>query len=468
MASIQKRLTASGTTTYVVKWKDHRGDYRTKGGFKTKKAAETYAATEVEPKRRRGIAVTPSAGKVAFRDTAAKWLASRHDLKDTTRAAYTDALAPTPATGPRAKRHERLRDLRIDTVLGDYPINAITRDDISQWVAAMVTAGKKPSTVRNAYFLVRQVLAQAVADDVLPANPADYVKLPTDHNTGRGAVVDDPAMFLSAAQLAALVAATPWPYNVLVHLAAWSGLRAAELAGLQVGDVTLPPSPLNPNAPAKPGLLRIQRTLAWVNGEAVYMDPKTKGSRRNVPLPAMTVAMLREYLAAHPRRQEPEAPLFPSVHLSPPRPIGVRTATADTGPNTKATARRQAEALAELTPAEATGRLVLDWRQPLRHATFYKGVFRPAVLRANRCAAETDTLPPALKFHALRHTYASLCIAAGRPMFEVARFMGHARPSTTETVYAHLLTDDHSDAMAALAAMEAGPNYGPNVVPLWG
>lgn len=84
------------------------------------------------------------------------------------------------------------------------------------------------------------VLAQAVADDVLPANPADYVKLPTDHNTGRGAVVDDPAMFLSASQVAALVAATPWPYNVLVHLAAWSGLRAAELAGLQVGDMTLP------------------------------------------------------------------------------------------------------------------------------------------------------------------------------------------------------------------------------------
>ena len=53
-------------------------------------------------------------------------------------------------------------------------------------------------------------------------------------------------------------------------------------------------------------------------------------------------------------------------------------------------------------------------------------------------------------------------------MFEIARFMGHSKPSTTETVYAHLLADDHSDAMAALGAMEAGPDYGPNVVPLWG
>jgi integrase len=59
-------------------------------------------------------------------------------------------------------------------------------------------------------------------------------------------------------------------------------------------------------------------------------------------------------------------------------------------------------------------------------------------------------------------------ITAGRPMFEIARFMGHSKPSTAETVYTHLLADDHSDAMAALAALEAGPTYGGNVVPLWG
>jgi integrase len=77
--------------------------------------------------------------------------------------------------------------------------------------------------------------------------------------------------------------------------------------------------------------------------------------------------------------------------------------------------------------------------------------------------------PPSLKFHALRHTYASLCIAAGRPMFEVARFMGHASPRTTETVYAHLLnTDDHADAMAALDAMASPKPSATNVTRLRG
>lgn len=54
---------------------------------------------------------------------------------------------------------------------------------------------------------------------------------------------------------------------------------------------------------------------------------------------------------------------------------------------------------------DAEKRLVLDWGSPLRHPTFYKAVFRPAVLRANR-TADTALLPPELKFHALRHTYA--------------------------------------------------------------
>jgi hypothetical protein len=45
--------------------------------------------------------------------------------------------------------------------------------------------------------------------------------------------------------------------------------------------------------------------------------------------------------------------------------------------------------------------------------------------------------------------------------------MGHAKVTTTETVYAHLLADDHSDAMAALGAMATGPTgYDENVVPL--
>lgn len=56
------------------------------------------------------------------------------------------------------------------------------------------------------------------------------VKLPSERTVANSSpgVVDDPDQFLSPMQVGALTDATPWPCAVLVHLAAWSGLRAGE------------------------------------------------------------------------------------------------------------------------------------------------------------------------------------------------------------------------------------------------
>ena len=126
------------------------------------------------------------------------------------------------------------------------------------------------------------------------------------------------------------------------------------------------------------------------------------------------------------------------------------------------------DVLAALTVDQAAERLVLDWSSPLRHQTFYKAVYRPSVARANRLSVTTrpgggPALPPGLKFHALRHTYASLCVAAGIPPLQLSRFMGHAKVTTTLAIYAHLFDDDHAETMAALEAMSR-PVSAPNVV----
>ena len=88
------------------------------------------------------------------------------------------------------------------------------------------------------------------------------------------------------------------------------------------------------------------------------------------------------------------------------------------------------------------------------------------MLRTNRLTP-TEALSPALKFHSLRHTYASLCVAAGIPPLELSRFMGHSKVATTLGIYTHLFnTDDHADAMAALGAIDQPAAYGENVIPL--
>jgi integrase len=175
---------------------------------------------------------------------------------------------------------------------------------------------------------------------------------------------------------------------------------------------------------------------------------------------------LRDYLAEHPRLNYPNAPLFCAVTLKPSKPTGKPVTDSDGNPVAEKAAERktrQATALAALSVDEAASRLELDWTKPLAHQTFYQAVFRPAVLRANRLA-QTEILPPGLTFHALRHTYASLCVAAGIPPLQLSRFMGHAKVTTTLAIYTHLFADDHTETMAALEAMSRPVT--PNVVPI--
>jgi integrase len=57
-------------------------------------------------------------------------------------------------------------------------------------------------------------------------------------------------------------------------------------------------------------------------------------------------------------------------------------------------------------------------------------VYQPAVLRAQRLHPHIG-MSAALKFHSLRHTYVSLCVAAGITPLEISRFAGHAKVTTT-------------------------------------
>ncbi|HET9876787.1 MAG TPA: hypothetical protein VFQ37_13640 [Mycobacterium sp.] len=84
------------------------------------------------------------------------------------------------ALAPAATRRGDGKTLGIDAVFGGYPLNKITREYIQAWVNRLVEAGKKPSTVRHAFWTVRMVLEQAVVDGRLAKNPAEHVKLPKE------------------------------------------------------------------------------------------------------------------------------------------------------------------------------------------------------------------------------------------------------------------------------------------------
>ena len=59
---------------------------------------------------------------------------------------------------------------------------------------------------------------------------------------------------------------------------------------------------------------------------------------------------------------------------------------------------------------------------------------------------------PEVTFHALRHTHASQLIAHGVDIVTISKRLGHAKPSVTLAVYAHMFTSDDRKAAAAINA----------------
>ena len=134
--------------------------------------------------------------------------------------------------------------------------------------------------------------------------------------------------------------------------------------------------------------LFIQRTF----NEGAWQKPKSKCSMRKIDLGPATVAVLREW--------QKECPTN-NLNL--------------------------------IFPNEAGG--------PLNHGNMLRRHFYPALEKA-KC--------PRVRFHDLRHTYASLLIEQGENVKYVQNQLGHSTPMFTLTVYAHLMKSTNQKAVCKL------------------
>jgi integrase len=62
-----------------------------------------------------------------------------------------------------------------------------------------------------------------------------------------------------------------------------------------------------------------------------------------------------------------------------------------------------------------------------------------------------------VRWHDLRHTCASLALAAGTPVHVVAQRLGHSSATTTLAIYAHCLPHQQAEAGQTLDALVYGP-----------
>jgi integrase len=84
---------------------------------------------------------------------------------------------------------------------------------------------------------------------------------------------------------------------------------------------------------------------------------------------------------------------------------------------------------------------------PLRRTLFLTRVWRPTLLRAG--------LDPTLRFHDLRHSYATWLVDDGVPVNMVQRVLGHERAATTLNLYTRR-SDGEDRILRALGADGGG------------
>jgi integrase len=89
-----------------------------------------------------------------------------------------------------------------------------------------------------------------------------------------------------------------------------------------------------------------------------------------------------------------------------------------------------------------------------RHPERYSRRFVEQVLQARRALGE-DQLPR-IRLHDLRHTHATLLLAAGEPVKVVSERLGHASATITLTVYQHVRPGMGRQAADRFAALLRG------------
>lgn len=186
-----------------------------------------------------------------------------------------------------------------------------------------------------------------------------------------------------------LIAASSSIHYPIIYAAVSTGLRQAELLGLRWRDIDTASRSISVN-----------RVLYKRRGVCQFNEPKTPHSRRRVSMTSKLAEFLSEY------RLERER-LYHEIG---------RTITLD-----------------DLVFANYEGKPV-----------------DPGVLTHNFARIAKRAGLENVRFHDLRHTFASLMLLRGVPAKVISEALGHASVAFTLQVYSHILPGMHSEAMALL------------------
>lgn len=268
--------------------------------------------------------------------------------------------------------------------VGTVRLVALSPEHVRKMLRTVSDSGASARTVQLSRAVLRAMLADAERDQLVHRNVAALVKGP---RVEREEVVpwsrEEASRFLASLEGHRL--------HPLFAVGVALGLRKGELLALRWEDVDLDARVLRVRATVQ----RLGRGVGLVTG-----SPKTKKSRRNLPLPQVLVTAL----AAHRESQQRER-----------REAGTRWQESG------------------LVFTTGKGTMI----EPRDLNRFLDDAIARAGLRR-------------IRFHDLRHTCATLLLAQGVSPRVVMEVLGHSQLSMTTDLYGHVMPSSLRDAAKAL------------------
>ena len=188
--------------------------------------------------------------------------------------------------------------------------------------------------------------------------------------------------------------------RVLFNLAIYSGLRKGELLALEWSDIDFEKDEVT-----------VSKAVSVVEGKQITKEPKTKTSRRVVTIPHFLTRRIKALQLERMR---------------------YRLSLGDYWQG-------------------ANWLFIQENGKQMSYYTPY-AAFQDIIARYNTDRPEEEQLP-AIPFHGLRHTSATLLIAGQQDLRTVSSRLGHAQASTTMNIYAHAIKENDRKAANALESM---------------
>jgi len=304
---------------------------------------------------------------------------------------------------------------RLITEFEYLPMTAISAAEINSFSARLLRKGLSPKTVRNVLNLLNKIFKDAISDNFIRHTPMEGVHKPkvSEGQKGEALKIDEIQTLLkemenriacleeqsqnvdkeSATKYYQNLAKYAGRFHLLFMTALLTGMRRGELFGLGWEHVDW-----------EDNVIKVRRALYFKRGKYheekgfVYVDPKTKNSRREIDL---SQELKKELLELWMSRGKPKD--------------GLVFCTEDGN------------------PLDADNVVKRNFPKLLKAAELGKWE------EVEKNGKKVERFRPAYRWHDLRHTFATLKIEQGSNIYYVSKQLGHSKVATTVDIYGHLL-----------------------------